>query len=127
MDGAAAVGGVTRQQDRAGSGTLRGMDHVPTPKELRSAARACTLLAYAAGLAGVAAGTLMLRDGDLPFALILWIITFAVGAALMGVAVVVRAVAGLIIQVTRLESDVRVLVNDRIRLEDRDADGWRDR
>ena len=103
------------------------MDHVPTPKELRSAARACTLLAYAAGLAGVAAGTLMLRDGDLPFALILWIITFAVGAALMGVAVVVRAVAGLAIQVTRLESDVRVLVNDRIRLEDRETDGWPDR
>jgi hypothetical protein len=91
------------------------MDHVPTPKELRSAARACTVLAYAAGLAGVAAGTLVLRDGDLAFAIILWTITFAVGAALMGVAVVVRAVAGLIGQVDRLGSEVRVLVADRDR------------
>ncbi len=93
------------------------MDEVPSPKDLRSAARACTVLAYAAGLAGVAAGTLLLRDGDLPFAIILWIITFAVGAALMGVAVVVRAMAGLAVQVTRMESDVRVLVTDRVRRE----------
>lgn len=93
------------------------MDHIPNPKELRGAARACTVLAYAAGLAGVAAGTLMLRAGDLPFAIILWTITFAVGAALMGVAVVIRAVAGLIVQVDRLESDVRVLVADRARQE----------
>jgi hypothetical protein len=105
------------------------MDHVPSPKELRTAARACVLLAYAAGLAGVAAGTLMLRDGDLPFAIILWIITFAVGAALMGVAVVIRAVAGIATQVTRLESDVRVLLSDRAREaplppQEPDRDPW---
>lgn len=106
------------------------MDEVPTPKDLRSAARACTLLAYAAGLAGVAAGTLMLREGDLPFAIILWIITFAVGAALMGVAVVVRAMAGLVVQVTRMESDVRVLVSDHVRREHDplgERDPWRER
>jgi hypothetical protein len=91
------------------------MDHVPSPKELRGAARACTFLAYAAGLAGVAAGTLVLRDGELAFAIILWTITFAVGASLMGVAVVIRAVAGLCTQVTRMESDVRVLLSDRHR------------
>jgi choline-glycine betaine transporter len=91
------------------------MDHVPAPKELRGAARACTVLAYAAGLAGVAAGTLVLREGDLAFAVILWVITFAVGASLMGVAVLVRAVAGLTAQVQRMESDVRVLVGDRFR------------
>jgi hypothetical protein len=91
------------------------MDHVPAPRELRGAARACMVLAYAAGLAGVAAGTLVLRDGDLAFAVILWTITFAVGAALMGVAVLVRAVAGLSAQIHRIESDVRVLVGDRFR------------
>jgi hypothetical protein len=91
------------------------MDHVPSPKELRGAARACTFLAYAAGLAGVAAGTLVLRDGELAFAIILWTVTFAVGASLMGVAVVIRAVAGLSTQVTRMESDVRVLMSDRHR------------
>jgi hypothetical protein len=91
------------------------MEAVPSPKELRTAARACVVLAYAAGLAGVAAGTLVLRDGDLAFAIILWTITFAIGASLMGVAVVIRAVAGLATQVTRLESDVRVLLSDRAR------------
>jgi hypothetical protein len=91
------------------------MDHVPSPKELRGAARACTFLAYAAGLAGVAAGTLVLREGELAFAIILWTVTFAVGASLMGVAVVIRAVAGLSTQVTRMESDLRVLVSDRHR------------
>jgi hypothetical protein len=105
------------------------MEHVPSPKELRTAARACVLLAYAAGLAGVAAGTLMLRDGDLPFAIILWTITFAVGAALMGVAVVIRAVAGMSTQLTRLESDVRVLLSDRAReprlpQQEPDRDPW---
>jgi hypothetical protein len=94
-------------------GHALGMDDVPTPLQLRSAARACTILAYAAGLAGVAAGTLMLRDGDLAFAVILWVITFAVGAALMGVAVLVRASAGMVATIARLESDVRVLVADR--------------
>ena len=102
------------------------MDHLPSPKELRGAARACTVLAYAAGLAGVTGGTLMLRDGDLGFALILWTVTFAVGAALMGVAVLVRAVAGLSIQLTRMESDVRVLVGDRVRTNPQAGDDdWR--
>jgi hypothetical protein len=104
------------------------MDHVPSPKELTTAARACTVLAYAAGLAGVAAGTLMLRDGDLAFAIILWTITFAVGAALMGVSVLVRAVSGISTQVTRMESDLRVLLSDRAREAERapvrDRDGW---
>lgn len=91
------------------------MEHIPSVKELRSAARACTVMAYAAGLAGVAAGTLVLRDGDLAFAIILWVITFAVGAALMGVAVVVRAVAAMTAELRSISSDVRVLVADRAR------------
>lgn len=91
------------------------MDHIPNPRELRGAARACLFLAYAAGLAGVAAGTLVLREGDLAFAIILWTITFAVGAALMGVSVLVRAVSGLVTQLTRMESDLRVLSQDRAR------------
>jgi hypothetical protein len=103
------------------------VDDVPTPQQLRSAARACTILAYAAGLAGVAAGTLVLRDGDLVFAIILWVITFAVGAALMGVAVLVRASAGLSATIARLESEVRVLVADRAGRDPRPAteqDPW---
>lgn len=91
------------------------MDEIPSPRELRTAARACTFLAYAAGLAGIAAGTFVLRDSELALAIIVWTITFAVGAALMGVAVLVRAMAGVGTQLTRLESDVRVLLLDRAR------------
>lgn len=89
------------------------MTDVPQPSELRTAARACTVLAYGAGLAGVAAGTLVLRDGDVVFAIIVWVITFAVGAALMGVSLVLRAAVGLIAELSRLGSDMRVLVADR--------------
>jgi choline-glycine betaine transporter len=95
------------------------MDHIPSPKELRGAGRACTFLAYAAGLAGIAAGTIVLRDGELAFAVILWTITFAVGAALMGVSVLIRAIAGLLTQLTRMESDLRVLLVDRAREDGR--------
>ncbi len=94
------------------------MDDVPSPSQLRTAGRACTVLAYAAGLAGVAGGTLVLRDGDIAFAIILWVITFAVGAALMGVALLIRALAGVSAQLTRIESDLRVVSSDAARQVD---------
>lgn len=102
------------------------MDDVPTPNQLRTAARACTILAYAAGLAGVAAGTLVLREGDLAFAIILWVITFAVGAALMGIAVLVRAMAGLSARVDQAGADVRVLIGERARQrqDEPERDPW---
>jgi hypothetical protein len=89
------------------------MDHIPSVKEMRTAARACLFLAYAAGLAGVAAGTLVLREGDLAFAIIIWVITFAVGASLMGVSVLIRAMSAIRAEVERMNADVRVLVADR--------------
>ena len=91
------------------------MEDVPTPRELRGAARATTILAYAAGLAGVAAGTLLLREGEVALAILLYIVTFAVGAVLMGVALLARAMAGLSARIMRVESDVRVLLGDRAR------------
>jgi hypothetical protein len=102
------------------------MDDVPSPDQLRGAARACTVLSYASGLAGIAAGTLLLREGDIPFAIILWVITFAVGAALMGVAVLVKAMAGLSARVEHVSSDVRLLVGDRARAasQEPDRDPW---
>jgi choline-glycine betaine transporter len=102
------------------------MDHIPSPRELRGAARACTFLAYTAGLAGVAAGTLMLREGNLTFAVILWTTTFAVGAALMGVSVLVRAVSGLSTQITRMESRLQQLADDRARTGGISPDPGRD-
>lgn len=91
------------------------MDRIPTPRELQIAARACVLLAYTTGLGGIAAGTWLLRGGDWPMAIVLWLITFAVGAALMGISLLIRALSGLGAQITRLESDVRVLAEDRAR------------
>jgi hypothetical protein len=103
-----------------------GMNDVPSPDQLRGAARACTVLSYAAGLAGIAAGTLLLREGDIAFAVILWVITFAVGAALMGVSVLVKAMAGLSARVEHISSDVRLLVGDRARAatSEPDRDPW---
>jgi len=85
------------------------MDHAPSEKDLRSAARACVILAYATGLAGIAGGTLALRDGSPTMAVILWIVTFAVGTGLTGTALLIRAFAGLLAQVTRLQADVQAL------------------
>lgn len=104
------------------------MDHIPSVKEMRTAARACLFLAYAAGLAGIAAGTLVLRQGEIAFAIILWVITFAVGASLMGVSVAIRALSSVKAELERLTSDVRVLVADRgqepLRTPRRDDDPW---
>jgi len=102
-------------QSLARYGILGSMDHIPSIKEMRTAARACLFLAYAAGLAGVAAGTLVLRAGDVVFAIIIWVITFAVGASLMGVSVLIRAMSAIRTDLERISSDVRVLVADRHR------------
>lgn len=83
------------------------MDDTPTPQQLRTAARACTIMAYAAGVAGIGAGTLLLRDGALTMTIIVWVITFAVGACLMGVALLLRAFYGLAATMTWLRSDLR--------------------
>lgn len=104
-------------------GTLRGMDELPSAKDLRVAARGATIIAYAAGLAGVAAGTLMLRDGELAMAILLWVVTFAVGATLMGIALVVRALGGLTARMQKLDADVSRLQRDQLDT----GDDWRHR
>jgi hypothetical protein len=89
------------------------MDEIPTPKELRGAARAATIVAYAVGLAGVAVGTLALREDDLATAVLLYVVTFAVGACLIGVATLVRAMAGLSARLAKVDADVSALLRDR--------------
>jgi hypothetical protein len=89
------------------------MDDSPTPQELRVAARGATIMAYAVGLAGVAVGTLALRDDDLATAVLLYVVTFGVGACLIGVATLVRAVQGLAARFDRLEVSVSRLHSDR--------------
>ncbi len=70
------------------------------------------MLAYVAGLGGIAGGTFLLRDGEIAMAIVLWLVTFAVGATLMGIALLIRALSGVSLQLTRLEADVRTLTED---------------
>lgn len=91
------------------------MDRVPGPKELRGAAAVATSLAYIVGLAGVLVGGLVLRDGETTTAIVVWVLTFAAGAALMIAAMVVRAIASLLGRLAMVEQDLRTLVGDRAR------------
>lgn len=89
------------------------MERVPTPKDLRGAGAVAQSLAYVAGLAGVIAGGLLYRDGETAFAVVAWVLTFAVGAMLMIAAFLVRAMAAILGHLARLASDVQVLIADR--------------
>lgn len=73
-------------------------------KELHLAARTADALVYVVGLAGVAAGGLLLR-ADLPaYAVITWALTFCAGAGMRLLAVVARAVAEILAR-TKATSD----------------------
>lgn len=71
------------------------------------------MLAYITGLGGIAGGTFLLRDGEVAMAIVLWLVTFAVGATLMGIALLIRALSGVSLQLARLEADVLALADDR--------------
>lgn len=86
------------------------MATAPDPKDLRGAAAVARTLAYAAGLAGVVAGGLVYQQGEVPFAIAIWILTFAVGALLMIAGFLLQAMTSLLARVTAIEQDVRLLV-----------------
>lgn len=85
----------------------------PDPKDLRGAAAVARTLAYAAGLAGVVAGGILYQQGEVPFAVAIWVLTFAVGALLMIAAFLLQAMTSLLARVAAIESDLRVLVSRR--------------
>lgn len=62
-------------------------------KELQVGARTAEALVYVAGLAGVAAGGLLLRADRPVEAVVVWALTFCAGAALRLLATMSRAVA----------------------------------
>ena len=76
-------------------------------RELAVASRAARIMAYAVAVAGTGGGTLALRDGDVPAALVVWTTTLAVAAVLVGTATLMRAVRGLTDRVAALEDAVR--------------------
>lgn len=95
------------------SGHAVAVDAPPTSKDLRVAARGATLMAYVVGLVGVGTGTLALREDDVPTAILLYVVTFAVGASLIGLATLIRAFDGLAARFDRLERSVGRLHLDR--------------
>lgn len=86
------------------------MATAPDPKDLRGAAAVARTLAYAAGLAGVVAGGIVYQQGEVPFAIAIWVLTFAVGALLMIAGFLLQAMTHLLARVTAIEQDVRLLV-----------------
>lgn len=89
------------------------MNPHPDPKDLRGATAVARTLAYASGLAGVVAGGLLHQQGDVPFAVAIWVLTFAVGALLMIAAFLLQAMTSLLARFAAMEQDVRALVARR--------------
>jgi choline-glycine betaine transporter len=85
------------------------IDPAPRPRELALAARIVTLVAYAAALTGVAIGAGALREGAVVRAAAAFALTFALGTALVALTVLLRAVTGLTLRMTRLEDDLAAL------------------
>ncbi len=93
------------------------MDPSVRPGELRMAARVADALVYAAGVAGVVAGGLLFRDGQLAFALVVWVLTFVAGAVLRLASWGVRALADLLNRGDRIERALDDLARDRVAAE----------
>ena len=114
--------------DRPGQAAQAGrevLSRPPDPKDLRGAAAVARTLAYAAGLAGVVAGGILYQQGEVPFAVAIWVLTFAVGALLMIAAFLLQAMTVLLARLANLEQDVRVLVGRRgPDTRDDDAHPW---
>lgn len=105
--------------------TMRGMERIPSPKDLRGAATAAQTLTYVTGLAGVVAGAILYGNGETAFAVVAWVLTFAAGAILMIAAFLARGMAALLARIARIEQDIATFVSrdrpdDRARGPDRD-------
>lgn len=66
-------------------------------------------LVVVVGLAGVVAGAQLFREGNLPFAIIAWVVTFIAGAVLRLVVWMARGIAQVMDRTERLEEDLRRL------------------
>ncbi len=59
------------------------------------------------------AGGILYQQGEVPFAVAIWVLTFAVGALLMIAAFLLQAMTVVLAHLSSLEQDVRVLVGRR--------------
>jgi hypothetical protein len=55
-------------------------------------------------------GGILYQQGEVPFAVAIWVLTFAVGALLMIAAFLLQAMTVLLARVAAIEQDVRVLL-----------------
>lgn len=99
-------------------------ERAPTTRELGGAAAVAQTLSYVVGLAGVIAGAFLFRSGQIAFAVVAWVVTFAVGAGLMIAAQLIRAVTVLLTRMGRIESDVALLVGRQGDERGPDRDPW---
>lgn len=76
------------------------------PSHLHTAARVSDALVYAAGIAGVIAGGLLLRSGDTGFAVVAWTLTFVAGASLRLASWAAKALAELLVRTERIEDSL---------------------
>lgn len=56
------------------------------------------------------AGGLVYQQGEVPFAVAIWILTFAVGALLMIAGFLLQAMTAILARLAAMEQDVRVLL-----------------
>ncbi len=76
------------------------------PNELVNAARVADGLVYVAGVVGVIAGAQLFRQGNLPFAIIAWVLTFIAGAVLRLVVWMARGIAQVMERSERIQEDI---------------------
>lgn len=91
---------------------------------LRTAARVADALVYTVGVAGVIAGGLLLRRGDLGFAIVAWSLTFVAGAGLRLGAWMARGIAELLVRQVALADAVNDIRADRVAAERRAGRHW---
>ncbi len=92
-----------------------------TATQLTTAARIADALVYAAGLAGVIAGGLLLQRGEIGFAIVAWSLTFVAGAGLRLAAWIARGMAELLARQTLMDDALSDLRADKVAQDRRDS------
>lgn len=97
------------------------------PRELVTAARVADGLVVVVGVAGVVAGAQLFRSGELPYAIVAWVLTFVAGAALRLVVWMARGIAAVMDRTQRLEEDVTRMLREQAadRADEPAADPYR--
>lgn len=90
----------------------------PTPAQSRGAAAVAQTLSYVSGLAGIVAGGLAFNEGQRGLAVVVWVLSFAAGATLMLISILVRMVAESLRRQASMEVDMARLARDQLALRE---------